>query len=205
MAPAQWQTQSAGATSRSLGRVKIAHKKASHFLILNIKVKHTNIYVCTILLKFLHVVMVRWWIWDIVAGIDHSVCWLTYVTVETWSDIEGDGKREVAGGCVKAGLHVTPMSSHNDCLSTAPLKLWLDLFLTLKTHWILSRTCKNSSYFQKTKHWLFKKKKQNPKNLPASMECLLLRSWMYQWCPHQVCTWSWRCRTLPLYHACWWC
>lgn len=80
--------------------------------------------------------------WNIKPGIHHIERWLTYVAAETWRDIEGDGKREVAGGSVKTGLHVPSMSSHTDCLSTAPLELRLDLFLTLKTHWILNRTYK---------------------------------------------------------------
>lgn len=79
---------------------------------------------------------------EVVSGSHHTECWLTYIRGETWCDIEGDGKREVAGGRVKAGLHVSSMSSHTDGLSGAPQVLWLDLLLTLKTDWILKRTCK---------------------------------------------------------------
>lgn len=95
-----------------------------------------------IILDYLNIVRVEWWtyIWK-------TWAWLTYVTVETWCDIKGDGKGEVAGGSVKTGLHVPSVSSYTDGLSTAPLVLRLDLLLTLKTHRILNRTRKKKSNF----------------------------------------------------------
>lgn len=116
---------------------------------------------CTILLNFLQVVMVRGWMWNVMPGSYQITCWLTYVAAETWCDIEGDGKREVAGGSVKTGLHVPSMSSHTDSLSAAPLELRLDLLLTLKTHWILNRTHKKLKLlFLRNKTWIGTREKK---------------------------------------------